>query len=81
MYFSFSRKTRRRKHVQFWEETEHYCLRYSVPKLDIIAIFRHLISYNINLQLQHELYVFQIIQHIKEAFCAFEIIGSNIFFM
>ena len=37
---------------------EHYCMKYGVINLTKIVILIHLISYNVNFKLQHELYGF-----------------------
>ena len=55
VFFLFQYYTRINKCVQVWEEMEHYCLGYGVPKLTKIAILRHLVSYSINFQSQHSL--------------------------
>ena len=58
MIFHFQEETIRKKHGKFWEEMEHYCMKYGVINLTKIVILIHLISYNVNFKLQHELYGF-----------------------
>ena len=62
---NFQEETRRKKNGQAWDEIEHYCLRYGVPKWTKNLVFRHLISYNIKFQLQNVLYGLKKTQHIK----------------